>query len=516
MGNEFDHYIEVALRRKWHLAAPAVAGVVIAAVAAIGMPSYYRSTTTILVEQQRVPERYVMPTDSTPFSQRLNTIRQQILSRPRLESIIQQFNLYQSTSSMGPVSALRGRLGLKSKKPPLKEDIIERMTDDIDINLIGGRTSGDAFSVSYAATDPYVAMQVTGAIASMFIEENLRVREQYAEGTSDFLASELENAKKDLEKQELSVKNYKERYMGGLPQQLDANLRTLDRLQMELQTVNIELRNSQDRGMLMEAQMKAAGAASGVASGAVAGATQPNALADELARLNQELAALLSIYKDTYPDVIMTRRRIAEVKGLLTRAAEAAEKNRQTASTEEAAPVAAIDPELYNNLAAVKAQMASLREREAEIREQMAVFERRVEQTPANEQRLSDLRRDYEVSLQNYQALLEKRFNARLAENLEKRQKGERFTVIDPANLPEKPFKPSRPAVTMAGAAVGVGLGVGLVIILEFLNPAFRKPEELAGLVPYQVLAAIPDFTSASAKRTVKRLRLVKGSADNA
>lgn len=482
--NEIKNYWEAICRRKWLVILPALLCTIVSVFVAYKLPAFYRSTTVILVEQQQIPEAYVTPTDRTPFGHRLQTIRQQILSKPRLEKIINDLNLYPS-GRRGFSSMIKKTLHIENNSEPSREAIIEGMTKDIEINVIGGQR-GDAFSISYIGVDPYTVMQVSSTLASLFIEENLKVREQYAEGTSEFLANELQNAKKELESQEKAVRNFKEKFMGGLPQQLETNLRTLDRLQSDIQNVRSEIKSSEDRKVMLESQLSQS-------TGDGTGAAGADPLAVELARLQHELSTLLANYKETYPDVINTRRRIGEIKELMSAPKNTSEESAAAAS--EASYLEMRNPIVYNNLVTVKSQIESLQHREAELAKQIKFFEKRVEDTPAIEQKFADLRRDYDISLRNYQTLLEKKLHAKLSENLEKRQKGERFTIVDPANLPERPFKPNRPVVAMIGPFLGLGAGVGFVFLLEFLSPVFRKPEDFEDIVQLKVLSTIPEFS---------------------
>ncbi len=498
---DFYQYIDMVLRRKWLFIIPALlislAGVFLAAT----LPPSYRSTTVIMVERQQVPEAYVTPTDKTPFNQRLNTMRQQVMSRPKLEKIINDFHLYQDIPSLNPFIAALKRVGINIKARPLtKEEMLDRMIGDIDARVIGG-SSGDAFSISYTGTDPNVTMQVTNTLASLFIEENLKAREQYAEGTADFISNELENAKKDLETQEREVKAFKERYMGALPQELDANLRTLDRLQTELQSITVNEKSAEDRQVMLEAQLNQPLDASGPT-----GLPAPDALAVELQKQQHELARLLSIYNENYPDVIFTRKRINELKGLLVKSGDA-----NGVKTKDLLPPEARNPVVYKDLMNAKAQADALKESEAQVRKQIKEYEKRVEVTPANEQRFANLSRDYNISLKNYQTLLEKKMNAKLSENLEKREKGERFTIIDPANTPEKPYKPNRVAIALVSVIGGFGAGIGLILLFEHLNPAFSRAEDLEEALKLPVLAVIPEFSSGRKVKSAKNLSLIKG-----
>lgn len=505
--NDILEYLKIAARRKWFLIIPVLLGTFIAFSVALKLPPIYRSTTLILVEQQRISEIYVTPTDSTPFTQRLNTIQQQVMSRTNLEKIIGNFNLYtieESKEKEKTLYRIKEALGLEASLKPSVEELVEKMRDDIEIKVMGSGNSAsggaDAFRISYVGGNPHITMQVTNTLASLFIEENLKIKEQYAEGTTEFLVRELSIAKKQLEVQESAFRKFKERRMGALPEQLDANLRTLDRLQLEFQSVNESLRNAAERKIFLEAQ---AGAVS-----TVTGQAPVAAPLVELERLRNELAALLSRYEETYPDVLIVKNRIGELE-------------EQLSSTEKDNVLSKKEPDgesprtqegfMSPDLAAAMSQIALLKGREARIQRQLKNYQQRVESTPANEQVLTDLQRDYDIIFQNYQSLLEKKLNANLAENLEKRQKGARFRIVDPANLPEKPFKPDRPKVVLMGTAAGVGIGALLIFLLEVLNPAFRKPEDFEGLFEQPVLATIPQFSKVRKIKRVKKLSVVNG-----
>ncbi|MFQ5432908.1 MAG: GumC family protein [Nitrospinota bacterium] len=502
---DFFGYLDILFRRKWVFILCVMIGTAVAVFIAYISPAYYRSTTFILVEQQKIPAAYVTPTDSTPFEQRLSTIQQQVMSRTNLEKIINDFHLYGEDGKRqesGPIGKLKSIIWKEVETKPAMESIVERMRKDIEIEVSGGnrRNVGEAFRISYVGVEPEITMQVTSTLASLFIDENLKIKEQYAEGTSKFLVKELEKAKKDLTAQEAAIRKFKERRMGALPEQLDANLRTLDRLQLELQSVSESLRNSHDRRALLEEQINrlSSGATLSGATTTQPGTVQPgtarrgNTLKEELAGLKRELATLLSMYKENYPDVIVARSRIKELEEQIASPTPDDAEGGAAEQSVDSPPDQTSDT--YASLSEVKSQIASLKEREARIRAQIAARAKRVEDTPANEQKLAGITRDYEITRQNYQTLLEKKLNAKLAQNLEKRQKGARFRVVDPANFPERPFKPNRQMIVLFGVVGGAGAGIGFVLLLEFLNPAFRKPEDFIGVLDQPVLVSIPVF----------------------
>ncbi len=507
-GKNVYEYVEIFLRRKWILVLPMVAGVVIAGAVAINLPSYYRSTTMILIEEQQVSESYVEPTDRTPIGSRLNTLSQQIMSRTRLEKIAMDFNLYKSSSDQGAIDKILSRIGLKDSSTGKisKEAVTRNMRRDIDVNILNKKRSGsggEAFSISYVGTDPSITQQVTGTIASLFIEENLKVREQYAEGTTEFLQSELDKAKMDLEVQEGTLRRFKEKHMGSLPEQLEANLRTLDRLQLKLQSIQEILQSGNNQLAMYERQLDLT---TGRSSD-----TSSKPLEQELSQLESDLKSLLSIYSDNYPDVIITKNRIKEITSQMSDESYYEDSIDEMGQHDvELDILDGRDLSVMAELSTLKSKIANYIQREEEVRDEIKKYEHRVEMTPANEQKLADIRRDYDISLQNYRSLLEKKLNARLAANLEKKQKGARFRVIDPANLPEMPYKPDKKKILMVGFMAGGSVGFGLILLLEFLNPAFRKPEDFTGVLNLPVLTTIPDFKITAATAQVRKLKVIK------
>lgn len=497
----FLDQLAILYYRKWLFIAPIVIGTLTGLLISYKLPEYYRSTTLILAEEQQVPEEYVTPADRTPFAQRLNVITQQILSRSKLQEIIRDFNLY-NTEEKNFLSMLGSAASFRKDDAPVQSGSVDMMRRDILFEVIEDpltsrtKNGGNAFTITYLGAEPETTMKVTNRLASLFIAENIRARKQYAEDTSEFISAELDKAKKDLEMLEAKIKSFKEQHMGSLPEQLDANLRSLDRLGLELQNVRANIKTNVDRKIYLEEQMK---------NGTLTAQSVPgNPMAAELDRLRNELAVLRSVYKESYPDVIIMKKRISDLEKTLQGPAEPVNEG------DGKAVARIVDPGLKAEITNVKSQIANLRQHETDVQKQIKEYEKRVEDTPGNEQSQGGLLRDYEISRANYQRLLEKQMSARLAENLEERQKGAHFKVIDPANMPVNPDWPDKMMVTLFGFLGGCTVGTGLVFLFEIMNPAFRKPEDFKGVLDHPVLTSIPVFPYVP-KKPSKKLTVIKG-----
>jgi succinoglycan biosynthesis transport protein ExoP len=475
-------YWAMIIRRKWLVISSILAGVVVAGALCLVLPKSYRSSTLILIENQKIPDDYVKGIGGASIEERLTMIQQQVMSRTLLSQTIEEFKLYEGQ--------IEGE-GLEST--------IEGMRKAIKVETVGtigarGK-SVETVTISFSHENPMTAMKVTAKLASLFIEENLKVREQLVTGVSAFLERELHDAQKALEAQEQAISEYKSKHIGLLPEQMESNLRALDRLQTDLNATDELIHSLTDKVSLAEKSIKeyeASGTthdASGTTATSHAGM---DPLVGRLRELERNLTTLLAAeYKETYPDIVETKQEIKSVKQQL------AAKYGDPAKDKDGDAAKTFDPylrELMKQRNELRVEVSSVKDRRQRLAEHIREFEHRVEQTPAREQDVMILMRDYENRQKNYQALLDKQLNAHVAENLEKRQKGEQFRVLDPANLPQKLDSPNRLLIMVLGLLGGCGLGGGLAIVLDRVNPTFKRREEVEILPGIRVLAAIPNF----------------------
>lgn len=504
-------YLGMIWRQKIWIILPLIGGILIAGILIVKLPKIYRSSTLILVEAQKVPEEYVKSAVSGTVEGRLSTIQQQIMSRSLIEKIINKFGLYPENSN-GVIT----------------EEAIGRMRKNIEVKTTVARNNNiEAFSLSFQGKDPMMVMNVTNELASLFIEENLKIREQLVEGTTEFLNNELKNLKETLERQEARIGEFKRTNMGELPEQLEANLRSLDRIQSDLLATQLAKQSAQDRRLVLEKtveltrqRMEKAAAQGGMddntllESGITLPSTErsPSPQMLKLIQKKMDLANLQTEYKENYPDIIMLKREIQELEDqvALTEMSEAgtlpaglrepgqSNQNDQRRASLRGATGFELErahiAESQRQIQAIEVELNTLKERERGLQKQIQLYERRVENVPAREQELAVLERDYENTKKNYESLLDKKLNAQISENLEKRQKGEQFRILDPANLPERPFKPVPLQIGLMGIAGGLGLGVAFAFIREKLDSSIRKPEEVERITSVPVLASIPDF----------------------
>jgi len=497
-GMEMSDYLEILRRRKWYIVFSVLLILFAGSVYSVVAPEKYMSSTTILVIAQRVPEEYVRSTISTRVDERLFTIRQQVLSRTRLLAVMEELGLYKEE---------------RKKLPP--EEVVEMMRKSIDIQVASDQSrrrssSEDAFTLSVTNANPQLAMMTASRLASYFIDENLKSREQQAVGTSEFLESQLQETKARLEAQEERVKQYKLQYMGELPQQLQANLQILSRLQDQLKMNSDAIRRAGDRKVFLESQIGLLGAQLGALKAQAPGSpgSDPSAassdstflIENELEEKKSQLAALSSRFTEQYPEMRRLKGEIAELEKQLA----AANRNEGGAAPRRpvrggavsgATPGARERAEILRiraEYAAVDSEIASLKRDRQGIERTIAGLEARVEKSPRREQEMVSLTRDYENLKASYDDLLKKKLDADVSQNLEKRQKGEQFQILDPANLPQEPVTPDRPKIIGISFAVALLVGFGGAIGFEMINPTLRGKRDFQHFFPVPVLGSIP------------------------
>ncbi|MBZ5582680.1 MAG: hypothetical protein LAQ30_10860 [Acidobacteriia bacterium] len=480
------------------------------------LPAVYEAEAVILVDSQKIPEKFVSATVASDLEDRIAAIRQQILSSGELKKIISDFDLYR-----------------EERKARFEEEILELMRKDISIDLVpvGVNRRPGAFRIGYRGADPALVTRVANRLTDLYVEQNLKTREGQAAGTSEFLETQLSDSKKRLDELEAAVSAYKLKHNGELPQQETTLAGTLTALNSRLEANRDAINRAQQNKVIQDgilnameanaaAQIRAlesarAAAQRGVAVGAFAGEVAPRKTSEVL---QEKLDLLLTVYTEEYPEVRSMREAIAVAKRL-----EERDQARKPAAKDAAASVTGALPsvsepeppelsrtrELIGGVRAqIKAADAELATRLAEqqrILREIDQYQNRMERLPLREQEMARLTRDYEISKENYKSLLEKRQAASMALDMERRQQSERFTVLDRARTPEKPIKPKRPILYGVGTAASLVLGLIVGFLLELRRNVFLGEWELpegATVLARLPYIAVPEHGSAALPRS--------------
>ncbi len=499
----WQDYLAMAVRRRWWLMGPLfICGFVAFGVARF-WAEQYRSEALILVEQQKVPELYVTPNVVTDLQDRLQSMTQQILSRTRLQKLIEQSNLYPD---------LRQRMNI--------DEIVDKMRADIRIELVQAPRRQDeltAFRIYFLYGSARVAQQITNELTSLFIDENLQARGQQSVSTTTFLENQLEQARQDLAQQEQSLREYKIRFIGELPEQKQTMLQTLGSLQSQLDANTAAIERAEQQRIYLES-MRSEYQAMQESHGSIDGNAVPSpiAVADAAIRdLQKQLTDLEAKYTSRHPDVDKVRDQIAGWE----QSRKQLEQKPERAPSAEASETATPSPqgpalaEVESRLKATKAEIENYQTEAKKLRARMDDLESRLNLTPLREQQLAEVTRNYDNSRQNYQSLLQKKLQSELATNLEKRQQGEQFRIIDPPNLPLKPSEPNRLEIVTIGWALGLCVGLGLTALLEMTDETVHNERNLLESVSIPVLVHVPVIRSRRERIRTRLFRVCEAMA---
>jgi succinoglycan biosynthesis transport protein ExoP len=495
-GFDLERYLGIIRRRHMQFLIPLVAGWLIIWGVSWVLSARYRSTTLILVEQPTMPKDYVTPNVNDDLQDRLRSITEQILSRTRLLHIIEQHNLYND-----------------DHRPLSPDEKVEQMRRDIEIELVRDPENRvSAFHVSYQSRSPQVAQQVTSELTNLFISENLEVRQQESEGTTKFLESQLETARKTLSEQEDKIRDFKGQHPGELPTQLSSNLQILAGMQGQLQSEEDALNSANQQRVYLETLMSQYRSLQGsVKSGSGAAPMGLPAIDQELDRLRAELADLSSRYTDRHPDVRKVKEQIAKTEKMRVQiAADLKNKTGDPAGMNGGATPDVADPsspmaQVQGQIQANRVEIANRERSVAELKQKVADYQARLNQEPVREQQLSDLTRGYEQSKANYDELLKKKNESAMATSMELLQQGERFRIIDPPSLPLKPDFPNR--LKFWGIGLGVGLVLGIVVAggYELMDDRVYEEKALEKLLPVAIISEIPSISIVSDLQAERR-----------
>jgi len=492
-----DDILRIARKRWWLALIPVAIGLIGATLYAYTVPDRFRSQTFITVTPQQIPDAYVRTFTTQRIEDRLASLQQQILSRTRLERVITDFNLYSEQRRQMPM-----------------EDVVEIMRNDIRAQA----TRGDVFILSFESASARSAKEVTERLASMFIDENLRNRMATADSTSQFLAAQLEDTRKKLEAIEKQRAEFRQQYMGELPEQVTANLATLSATQMRAQSLTDS--NSADmlRKASVERQIAELSNPGTPSTGGIdlsAGALQPSQTATQLAQAQEALAQLRLRLREDHPDIKRLQRTIEDLQGKLDR--ESTERpispGAPRGGTQRVDPRSLRVEELQKELTQVNLAM---RQRDVELgrlNAQLGQFQSRVMASPALENQRLQMERNYETYRTQYDDLLSKSNAAEMSAGVEQRQIGEQFRVLDAARVPERPFSPNRPRIIGLGLAGGFALGLALILLIEFRDTSFHTVDDVVATLALPVVAAIPIIHTQSERRQLRRRRFATSVA---
>ena len=479
-------YLAIARRRVWWLVLPIVIGPLLAVLISLIIPNRYTSQTTVLVDQQKVPDTFVKSVVTEDLNGRLATMQEQILSRTRLQPMIERFGLFKDDQGKVPM-----------------EELVDRMRKLITVTPIRANDArrGDmpGFSISFTAKNARLAQQICAEITSMFVSENLKAREQGLVGTTDFLSSQLDEAKRKLDDQDSKLAQFKMKYTGQLPEQEQTNLSMLATLNAQLEATTQALARAQQDKTYSEsllAQQTAAWRATRVGLNA-------DTLEHQLSLLQSQLVTLQSKYTEDHPDIIKLKSEIAKLKKTISESASAGDVVSKDANKAGLSQ----PPELQQLRLQIHQLESVVKERSSEqqrIRQQIGLYQSRVQLSPRVEEEYKSLTRDYTTAQKNYDDLLNKKTQSEMATNLERRQQGEQFRVMDPQNLPETPAFPKRWQFAAFGVLGGFGFGLASVAILEFRDKSVRTESDVEYYLKLPTLAMVPPVGAAAARRAPK------------
>jgi polysaccharide chain length determinant protein (PEP-CTERM system associated) len=474
---EVEDYLAILKRRLWWIVVPACLVPLIAVALSYTFAERYTSQTLVLVEQPKVPDNYVRPVISLDLTVRLASMREQILSRSRLEPIIERFGIY------------------KKENLPMEERV-ERVRKDIAINPIHSdvtRTGGlPGFFISFTAGAPNLAQQVCSEITSMFLSENLKVREAAAEGATNFIKRQLEDSKRSLDEQDAKLAAFQRKYMGELPGQEGTNLSMLNSLNTQLDATTQALtRIEQDKlysSSLLAQQLASRQSAREPGLG-------PDFEEQQLRTLESQLAVLQGRYTADHPDVVKLRKDVDRLRKQL--AEHNAARQSRPPSADAGRPES---PELQQLRAQIRAQelgIAAEKAKQQRLEAEIRMYQARIQSSPAVQEQFKQITRDYQTALQLYNDLLTKRNQSEMATDLERQQQGEQFRIMDPANLPEKPTFPKRLHFLAFGLVAGLALGTGLAAVQEYRDTSLRNARDITFYLQLPTLASVPDVGAA-------------------
>ncbi|MEZ4526345.1 MAG: GNVR domain-containing protein [Desulfobacterales bacterium] len=489
---KIDYYVKLVLKKRWLMIIPFCLAMSAGIYLSIKLPKVYKADTLIIVEPKSVPDKFVPSLQMQDTQEQISTIEQQIKSRSNIERLIEKFKLFS-----GP--EYKGHMFI--------EDKIAIVIKRIMLKVNRSRGGIESFRIEYEDKEPEKVRDVVNWLATTFIDESVKLRELQVFETNKFLAEELAVLEGRLKEIESAIKKYRQQHYGELPEELASNLAALERLQTQLTEKQQNIRDAKNRLTLVENQIAMSGFNTEPSLILPLEESKPagDSSVSEIDRMKDTLKQLKIKYTDRHPDVIRLTAMIERVEENLTEISEEhTESNTGDSDIPEKKDTPSLDEntdtispfhfELTLQSDRIKAELMKYVEENNKIQEQIQKYEKRIEMTPIVEQGLIDLNRNYTNLQRTYNNLLDKKLESDISVNMEKKQKGEKFRVVDRARLPQKPVSPDMKILFAICLAAGLGLGGGIIFLSDFVDNTLKIPEDVSSKLHVPLLAAIPEI----------------------
>jgi len=460
---------------------------------ALLLPPIYQSKTTILIESQQIPDEYVKTAVDTYVEERLEIIKQQVLSRPNLQEIITQHNLYP-----------------EMRKQQTWEEVIARMRNDISVKTISAsnrRTRRGsitiAFSLSYEGQNPSTVQKIANVLASLYLEENVKSREQRAVTTTQYLQDELDNVKQEIDVLDKKIADLKTAHFGELPEFNAVNLRTIEQLRRDRDQIDTQIKSLEERKIYLQGQLTILKSQRIVD---VEGNTVVNPR-EHLEALKLKLSIMQADLSDKHPDVISLKNEIKQFEAQIQ--AEQAKSDQESDSASR--PSIQTHPAYMSiemQIEAADREILNLIEEKAQLKSKIIMYERRIERAPQVETEYNNLRRDHQHATSRYNEIMGRLSEAKAAQALEETQRSERFTILEPAQLPVAPYKPDRKTIVLVGFVMAIGAGAGFAGLRESMDSSIKTVEELTAITGLPLLSTLPKVKT-DEERHAGRLKII-------
>ena len=538
-------YLALLRRRKTLILAVFALLLAISAGFAFLLPAVYRSTATILIEEQEIPPDLVRSAIATYADQRIETIKQQVLSRATLWSIVEQYDLYKDLRKRNPTEEILARF------------IKDIQIDVMNVKVIDKRTQNPtqatiAFTLAYDGESAELAQKVANELTSLFLGENLKTRERHAQETTSFLKRESENLSRHIHELEQKLAGVKQRAEGALPELVQLNMQLMSQVQREIIDSDREIRSLKERKTYLEGELASLKPHTPIIS---ASGERLLDTSERLKALRSQYASASAYLEPDHPDLIKLKQELSSLEKeagatdgreelskhlMAERASLAALRERMVAShpdvlrsqkivaslereleiaTARAPKLFTVKPEnpayinIQSQLASTSASLQSMETARIDLRRRMAEYAKRLETTPTVEPEYLDLVRDRENSVHRYQEITSRLMEAQVSGELEMQRKGERFSLINPPELPEKPDRPNRIVVLLMGAFLAVVGGLGTGVIADNIDRTVHTAEQLARVMGSIPLGVIPYLPSEDEIASLGRRRAAVGLA---